>query len=253
MTRHASAQGSFFSLSAVAWTALACCLMLAAPAGYAEGDLEALDDSWRLVSDRNDIQVYMRHRDDTRLKTFRGVTRFTLTDQYALVAVLNDYEAYPRWLHFVDSAEEIGRESELLRYLRFTTLLPWPLANREAVLRADVREIRSQDAQRVEVLLSNAPQHLPPNDDYIRFPEMQGIFGVSDLGHDTVEITYQLVLDPGGYIPAWLANILLRDAPYFTLDRLRRIVKRPEYQGHYYDYLDLKGPGIPPVEADPET
>src|SRR5690606_39498819 len=128
-----------------------------------------------------------------------------------------------------------------------------PLANREAVLRADVREVRSQDEQRVEVLLSNAPDRLPPNEDYIRFPEMQGIFGARDLGNDTVEITYQLVLDPGGYIPAWLANILLRDAPYFTLDRLRRIVKRPEYQGHYYDYIHLKGPGSLPHEADPET
>lgn len=255
MTRHASAQSSLSLFSIATWIslALACCLALATPAVHAQGDLEALDDSWRLVSDRNEIQVYMRHRDDTRLKTFRGVTRFKLTDQYALVAVLNDYEAYPRWLHFVDSADEISRESDLLRYLRFTTLLPWPLANREAVLRADVREIRTPEEQRVEVLLSNAPERLPPNDDYIRFPEMQGIFGARDLGNDIVEITYQLVLDPGGYIPAWLTNILLRDAPYFTLDRLRRIVKRPEYQGHHYDYIHLKGAADPLGEADPKT
>lgn len=62
---------------------------------------------WTLVSERNDIRVYMRDNRDSRLKTFRGVTRFALADEYAMVALLNDYTAYPDWLHFVDSAREL--------------------------------------------------------------------------------------------------------------------------------------------------
>lgn len=86
-------------------------------------DSDELQD-WKLVSDRNEIQVYMKHRDESRLKTFRGVTRFTLADEYSLVALLNDYPSYPKWLHFVDSAEEFNRISPLDRSLRFTTQLP---------------------------------------------------------------------------------------------------------------------------------
>lgn len=214
--------------------------------------IEELDDTWRLVSDRNDIRVYMRHRDDSRLKTFRGVTRMTLKDQYALAAVLEDYDNFPRWLHFVDGAEEFARESPLLRYLRFTTHLPWPLANREAVLQANVVQDPDFPQQAVTVYLQGRPELLPENDRYVRFPEMSGILAARFLGNDQVEFTYQLILDPGGYIPAWLANILLRDAPYFTLDRLRRTVLRPEYQGKYYDYLDLSGPGRPaPAQPAP--
>ncbi len=94
--------------------------------------------------------------------------------------------------------------------------------------------------------LINQPDALPPNNDYIRFPEMWGKLGFIRLGDDQVEMTYELILDPGGYIPAWIANILLRDAPYFTLERLRRIILKPEYQNQYYDYLDLlRGPGRP--------
>ncbi|WP_223424381.1 START domain-containing protein [Alcanivorax limicola] len=212
--------------------------------------MEELDDTWRLVSDRNDIRVYMRHRDDSRLKTFRGVTHITLKDQYALAAVLEDYGNYPRWLHFVDGAEEFARDSPLLRYLRFTTHLPWPLANREAVLQADVVQDPAFPQHGVTVYLQGRPELLPENDRYVRFPEMSGILAARFLDNDQVEFTYQLILDPGGYIPAWLANILLRDAPYFTLDRLRRMVLRPEYHGKYYDYLDLSGPGRPAEEDD---
>lgn len=201
---------------------------------------------WKLVSDRNDIQVYMKHRDESRLKTFRGVTRFELKDEYALVAVLNDYPSIPKWLHFVDSAEEFDRKGPLDRSLRFTTQLPWPLADREAVLQADVHENMTEEQQSVMIELINQPDALPPNNDYIRFPEMWGKLGFVRMGDNQVEMTYELILDPGGYIPAWIANILLRDAPYFTLERLRRIIRKPEYQNQYYDYLDeLRGPGRP--------
>ncbi|QJX02995.1 hypothetical protein HML84_19210 [Alcanivorax sp. IO_7] len=39
-----------------------------------------------------------------RLRAFRGVTRLPAGDEYALVALLEDYAAYPDWLHFVDGA-----------------------------------------------------------------------------------------------------------------------------------------------------
>lgn len=42
---------------------------------------------------------------------------------------------------------------------------------------------------------------------------MTGKLGFRRLGDQKVEMTYELILDPGGYIPAWIANILLRDAP----------------------------------------
>lgn len=208
-------------------------------------------DAWQLVSNRNGIQVYMRDHDQGPLKTFRGVTHFQLRDEYSMVALLNDYDAYPDWLHFVDSARELGKHGPLVRDLRFTTLLPWPLSDREAVLESRVSQQPGPNGGRVTVELSNRPDLLPPDPHYIRFPALTGKLEFRRLGHDQeVEVTYQLELDPGGYIPNWLTNILLRDAPYFTLERLRRVVHRPEYQGHYYDFLDLHGPGRPDTAAN---
>jgi hypothetical protein len=230
--------------------------LLAGPGRTAADDdgrsQEALNPDWELVSDRKGIQVYMRHDDDSRLKTFRGVTRMKLEDEYAMVALLNDYDAFPKWLHFIDGAEEIKRNGPLQRYLRFTTNLPWPLKDREAVLRADVVQRLNSAEDSVMIHMTNTPGLIPPDDDYVRFPELRGVFGARRLANQQVEVIYELVLDPGGYIPAWLANILLRDAPYFTLQRMRRIILRPEYQNKYFDYIDLRGPGRP-QDADPDT
>ncbi len=229
----------------IAW--LVCALLLLPVVAVAE-EPEAdagLEAEWKLISDRNAIQVYMRHRENSRLKTFRGTTRIMLPDEYAQAAVLNDYENIPKWLHFVDDAYEFDRDNPLRRYMRFGTHLPWPLADREAVLQIDVVQHLTPEEETISVELTNRPELLPANPEYVRFPEMWGRFKFQRLADNETEVTYELVLDPGGYIPAWLANLLLRDAPYFTLERLRRIIRNPEYQNQFYDYLELRGPGRP--------
>src|SRR5690606_2173557 len=191
------------------------------PAAIADAPLDTdLDPDWKLISDRSDIQVYWRHREESRLKTFRGVTRFALADEYALAGVLNDYKNMPKWLHFVDDASEISRDGPLLRNLRFGTHLPWPLADREAVLQVDVQQKLTPEEETVTMAPSNRPRLSPPDPDYVRFVEMQGVFKMRRLAEDMVEVTYDLVLDPGRYMPAWLVNLPMRDAPYFTLARL---------------------------------
>lgn len=248
-----------FSLSATLRPLLSLLVLMLATGLSADTDprhtLDQLDDQWRLTSDRKDIKVYMRHTDGSRLKTFRGVLRLPLEDEFAMVALLNDYDTIPRWLHFVDGAEEIERDGPLNRVLRFTTRLPWPLRNREAVLEAFVVERMDDDEESVMVYMENRPDRIPDNPDYIRFPEMEALFGAVRQEGNEVEVIYQVVLDPGGYIPAWLINVLMRDAPYYTLDRLRRIIQRDEYQGHYFDYVpNLRGPGHPdhPHYGEPE-
>ena len=174
-------------------------------------------------------EAYCRSGSVRKTRTFRGVTRFKINNLQAMSGVLNDTPNMPRWMHFISKAKEIRRSDYLNREYQFLTTLPWPLADREAVVKLLVRQDPVSKGVTVHVI--NAPTLLPPNSDYIRFPQMTGQFSFYPTGNAReVEVTYELVLDPGGYIPAWIANIVLKDTPYFTLERLRRVVERPEYQ-----------------------
>ena len=227
-------------------------VILALVSGQASAD-DGLAKEWKLISDRNGIQVYSRHTDNSRLKTFKGVTEVSYDDEYTAIALFNDYDAYPKWLHLIDGAEEISRAGPLDRNLRMTTHLPWPVADREAVVRSWIDMKVTPEEELFTVHIDNRPDLIPEHDDYVRFPEIQGFLQARRLPDNRAEVTYQVVLDPGGYVPAWLVNILMRDAPYFTLEKVRRIIKRPEYIGHFYDYIDMRGPGrpdhLPPVKS----
>jgi hypothetical protein len=46
----------------------------------------------------------------------------------------------PRWMHFISQAKEIRRSDYLNREYQFLTTLPWPLADREAIVKLLVRQ-----------------------------------------------------------------------------------------------------------------
>src|SRR3989338_6535566 len=70
---------------------------------------------WELVNQRDDIKVYVRHGQLSKLKTFKGVVRMKIADEYALATLLNDYDNYPLWLRRFDGAREVRRNSPLHR------------------------------------------------------------------------------------------------------------------------------------------
>lgn len=221
-------------------------LLLSLLSGQAgAGDEASLAGAWTLISDREGIQVYFRHGEQSRLKTFRGVTRIHQPDEFAAIAMMEDYDSYPRWLHMIDHAEELGRDGPLTRWIRITTRLPWPLQNREAIVRSQVIQKVSPEEESLTILNTNAPDYIPPNPDYVRFPEVYSRMTARRLGNDEHELVYEVVLDPGGYIPDWLVNLLMRDTPFFTLQKIRRMMADPAYLNRYYSYFDGRGPGRP--------
>lgn len=203
------------------------------------------DDDWKLITDREGIQVYRQLDDDSRFKTFRGVTRMALPDEYAMLDLYNDVEAFPKWLHMIDDASELGRRGPLDRDLRFQINLLWPIKDREVLLNARQIHVVTPQEEYVTTLLRSRPGLAPENRDFVRIPEMDGLFKLERTEPGIVEVTFQVRMDLGGYIPAWIVNMSMSDQPYFTLQKLARMVKKRQYQGKYYDYLSLFGPGRP--------
>lgn len=229
-----------------------CALLFSGIVGAAQEAEPADDPTWHRIVDYKGIQVYRRDGDE-RLKTFRGVTRMSLADEYAMLALYNDTNAFPDWLHLIDQASDIDRQGPLDRDYRFLIDMPWPIKDREIVLNSRLTHVTSKEAEYVSARLTGRPDLIPRDDRYVRVREVDGIFRLERIGATDVEVTFQITMDPGGYLPGWLVNMIMRDQPFFTLEKLRRVVRREEYAGHYYDYLDLFGPGRPEHLPPPKS
>ncbi|WP_300411247.1 START domain-containing protein [uncultured Alcanivorax sp.] len=189
---------------------------------------------WVLVTDRDGIQVYRQDDDSSRLKTFRGVGLVPVADFNAIGALMDDYEAVASFMHMVSEIRDLHRASPYQRDVYVTTRLPWPVKDRDAPLR--VTFYQEPDSYDLVMPFSLNPEVFPEQSDYVRMPQMEGYYRFEPLSPGEVKVTIEVILDPGGAIPAWLANIILRDIPYFSLRRLRRVVNLPRFQGISHGY-----------------
>ena len=216
--------------------------LLAEPAG-----------GWRLMTAEDGIIVFRQHHSQSSLETFRGVMRMPLEDEYAMLSLYNDTEAFPEWLHLIQGAEAIGREGPLDRNFRFEINLPWPVKDREAVVNAQQKQITTPDEESVVTTLRARPKLIEPNSGYLRIRQLHGVFKLRRVKPEEVEVTFQVRLDMGGWIPNWMVNVFLREMPFHTLKNLRQVVRQDEYQNQYYDYLELFGPGRPDDLPPPKS
>lgn len=193
------------------------------------------ESDWKLVTDRDGIRVYMAHGDDARVKTFRGVTELQVDDWRALGAQVDDYKFVASWLHMVSEIRDLGRSSDTDREIYVTTRLPWPVSDRDAPLKLTLSQDSDTYAWHVHYI--NNPDGMSEQSSYVRMPQMEGniiFLPLQQKGH--VEMTFEVVVDPGGYIPAWLANLILRDIPYFSMQRYSRVINLERYKGASHDY-----------------
>lgn len=190
---------------------------------------------WKLVSDRDGIQVYMAHSDESRIKTFRGVMEIELEDFNSLPALADDYEYYARWMYLISDLREIRRRSATDRDVVVRTRLPWPVADRDAGLQLLIQQDAKTGALSYD--LKGRPGILPVDPGYVRIPEMNGHFKSIPIGGKKVRIDFEVLLDPGGYIPAFLANFILKDIPFQSLQRFRRVINTERFRNYKADYV----------------
>lgn len=203
-------------------------------------ELKVDQRQWKLVSERDGIKVYMAHSDESRVKTFRGVMDVEIDDIYSLPALADDYEFYSRWLYLISELSEVRKRTAQDRDVLVRTRLPWPVADRDAGLEL----VFHQDPKTLAFgyALKARAGIIPVNDKYVRIPEMVGHFNSTPLGGKKMRIDFEVLLDPGGYIPAFLANFILKDIPYQSLQRFRRVINTERFQGYYVDYLKVPEP-----------
>ena len=208
------------------------CLLLLASTGMAQ------ERQWKLITDRDGIQVFRAHNDDSRIKTFRGEADINLQDFRSIGPIMDDYDFVADWLHMVSAIKGVSRRSASDRTVWVSTQLPWPVSDRDAFL--SVQLSQDPDSYVVRLPFHNIDGQ-PEKDGFVRIPRMRGFFEFRPLAPGRLHVTFQVILDPGGYMPAWLANLILRDIPYFSLKRLRQVANTERYQG-----VDLGYYRIPP-------
>jgi hypothetical protein len=179
--------------------------------------------NWKLEKQKNGINIYLSNVPNSSFKAVKVET--TLTGTYEkLIDLLTNIPQFHKWI-YKNKESRVLKKNSSLDYVYFSeTYLPWPLSNRDAIIHL---RINTDSLPRfLSITGTGEPDFFPKIPGKVRVPHYKAYWKVTMPTSSTIKLIYFLEIDPGGSIPAWIANSFADKGPYETFlnlaDRLKK-------------------------------
>jgi len=190
--------------------------------------------AWELKKDEDGIKVYTGIAPGTHIRAVK-VTCLLNTSMSALVALLMDANAHEQWVYSTKRSYMVKQLTPASMIYYSEISMPWPLSNRDVVVEMDISQ---QPATNVLTVTANAvAQYVPVNKSKVRITHSEVSWRVTPIGNNQLSVEYTGLGDPGGEVPAWLANSFSTKGPFETFKKLKTLVASPGYAKAQYAFI----------------
>ena len=201
-------------------------LMILAFAGiinYQDAEAAAV---WSMVKDSNGIRVYERFVPGTDLMEYMAVT--AIDEKMEVIGeVLRDVASYPQWL--ADCSDAQVKKKYDRNTMVLNLVLSPPLIQKRDLLLKD-NTVYDWDNARANISFTATDEiRIPVEKNHVRVTVMNGVFDMEYLGRNKTKFIYRLLVDPAGNIPKKVAYAVMKNYPYNTLKKLKKMMPDKKY------------------------
>ncbi len=176
------------------------------------------EPQWERKLSRDGIVVDVRGVEGSDFKEFRARMRVKSNLAHAS-AVMRDIRGYSRWMKDCKEAREVQKISVTSGIVYSLQATPWPIAERDAVVRYDYRQGKTPPS--IYVSIAAAPDALPQAKGRVRVSKLKGYWSFIEIAPNELEVTYAMHSEPGGNLPGWAAAGMVAHLPHETMKKLR--------------------------------
>ncbi len=189
---------------------------------------------WTLKKDKDGIQVYTGKVADSKFKVIK-VSCVLDARLSQLAAIILQPELQPEWVIATKLAYTVKHIDASHLYYYAEASVPWPMSNRDMVI--DLALNQNAVTKRLTIHANTIDHILPEKNGKQRVPLSQAVWEVEPLGNDKIKIEYNLRIDPGGGIPAWMMNMFIAKGPFESFKNLSTMIKEKRFQDQRFDFL----------------
>lgn len=172
--------------------------------------------NWKLQKDFLGINVFTRSVDFSPLKEYK-VSTVIKTPINSLIKILVNGDYLKEWNYRTTKSRLLGVGSGNKYLVYMYNDLPWPAKNRDHVSELKLEYINDS---LVRINIKSKPDKIIKTKGVIRVINFSG-FWLLEKTKIGVKVTQQMYGDPGGYLPAFIVNSFIVDAPFSTFKKLK--------------------------------
>lgn len=186
------------------------------------GQAAAGGDDWTLRKNEEGIKVWTREGRTSSFDEYRAETivnaPLTVPVSYAF-----DPETWQKWIHSCGKARLVKQNSPVDLVAQVQVNAPWPATDRESTSRNVL--VQEPETLVVTITMKAIPDAGPPLKGHVRVAAMDGSWLFEPLPGGRTRVVYTVAADPGGDVPALLANLVVIEQPFETLSGLRKLCR----------------------------
>jgi len=183
------------------------------------------DSEWQLKKDMDGIEIYTRNVEGSSFDEFKGITTIEKSSLKEVLAVILDVNNYSTLYPDCINPKLLKKEGEYNDIHYIQTKGPFTIKDRDSVF--EQKTVVDKTGKHARVTLKPLPDYIAENKDIVRVREGSGFWDLEEDDNNSVKVTYQYHGEPGGDIPAWLANSFVETHPMQTLKNLKNRLKTP--------------------------
>jgi hypothetical protein len=181
---------------------------------------------WSKIKDSSGIKSYERSVPDTELKEFIAVT--TIDAKMEVIGeVLRDVPQFPSWISDCTGAR-IEKKYDRNTFVMYMVLKPPFIEQRDIVLKNET--VYDYENGSAKIIFSSSDEvKIPLENKRVRVTVMNGIYEMQYLGRNKTKFIYKLKVDPAGNINKKVAYKVMKNYPFDTLKKLKKMVTNSKY------------------------
>ena len=177
-------------------------------------------DNWHLAKDKNGIQVYTRHAEETKIKEYKAVTTIDALPE-KLLPLITTAANYKQWMSGLKEARTLRWEGDSVYYTWSRLAIPWPFHDRDEVTRSVIVKDSIHGSYLIKSTIVKGI--VPEKAGLVRMTKGHGHWLLQKLPGDKTKVEFQFLADPAGNLPASIVNLFIVDAPYKSLLNLKKL------------------------------
>ncbi|GKX49865.1 hypothetical protein SOASR029_01740 [Budvicia aquatica] len=174
-------------------------------------------ENWELEMDKEGIRVFLSTPQDSSFKAYRAETIIKALPG-AIASILADMSLSCQLMYGCKQARLIKQQG--YDYWAYSQIkAAWPVSDRDLSIYSHAE---LEEDGTIVVKVSALPENVPAAKDHIRITKLDGFWKFIPIDSQTTQVIYQVAAEPGGSVPAWLANKFVVDGPFETLKAFRQ-------------------------------
>lgn len=192
------------------------------------------EEPWKLIRKAEGITIYIRPVPGTGFSQFRALTKAKV-NMFSLIELWSNADTFKEWMFSCKDAVILKKENRQNYLIYIISQVPWPLMNRDNILDANL--VQDPKTGTTTIYLTGRSDYIEKKKNLVRVVRSFGFVQFKPTESGEIEITFEFFLDPGGAIPAPIANLFISDFPFFTLKQMKETAMLPKYRSAKFDFL----------------